>query len=66
MDFNTAFLNSLIDVEFYIKIPKEFKTGNQVCWFYKCLYDFKQADNRWTETLKTALLKTGFMNLKVD
>jgi hypothetical protein len=66
VDFDTAFLNSPIDVELYIEAPKGFKTGSQVCWLHKCLYGLKQAGNRWAEALGTALLKTGFVNLEAD
>jgi hypothetical protein len=66
MDFNTAFLNLLIDIKLYIEAPKEFRTGSQICWLYKCLYGLKQAGNRWAEALETALLKIRFVSLKAN
>lgn len=62
MDIKTAFLNSTLDEEVYIKSPPgfEFLAGDKVMKLQKGLYGLKQAPLKWFETLTDYLQEVGY------
>ena len=63
MDVKSAFLNSFIEEEVYVKQPPGFenpKFPNHVYKLQKALYGLKQASRAWYDRLKTFLLAQGF------
>jgi len=64
IDAVTAFLNSNLNEEIYLRQPAGFidKARPQAVWrLKKALYGLKQAPLLWYETLKTAILGLGFV-----
>src|SRR2546423_2093306 len=62
-DFETAFLNPIIDHEIYVEQPPYFETRNRRDWVYrlnKALYGLKQSPLLWSNDLKNALIEIGF------
>jgi len=69
MDVKSAFLNSYIEEEVYVRQPPSFenpKFPNHVFKLHKALYGLKQAPRAWYEHLKTFLLNKGFKMGSVD
>nr|GEY94231.1 zinc finger, CCHC-type [Tanacetum cinerariifolium] len=63
MDVKTAFLNSDLDEEVYMKQPKGFvMPGNEhkVCKLVKSLYGLKQAPKQWHQKFDEVVLSSGF------
>ena len=63
MDAKSAFLNSFIEEEVYVKQPPGFenpKFSNRVYKHQKALYGLKQAPRAWYDRLKIFLLAQGF------
>ncbi|CAG7726242.1 unnamed protein product, partial [Allacma fusca] len=67
-DVNTAFLNTDLEEEIYMKQPKgyEVQRGNYVCKLQRGLYGLKQSPRNWHKTLKLALTELGFMRCAYD
>ena len=69
MDVKSAFLNSYIEEEVYVRQPPSFenpKFPNHVFKLHKALYGLKQAPRARYERLKNFLLKKGFKMGSVD
>jgi hypothetical protein len=63
LDVKTAFLQSDLDEEVYIKPPPGFETGDGVPHVYrlkKALYGLKQAPRAWHKKLQSVLQDLGF------
>nr|GEV95938.1 hypothetical protein [Tanacetum cinerariifolium] len=63
MDVKTAFLNSDLDEEVYMKQPKGFvMPGNEhkVCKLVKSLYGLKQAPKQWHQKFDEVVLSSAF------
>ncbi|CCK71152.1 LOW QUALITY PROTEIN: uncharacterized protein KNAG_0G00960 [Huiozyma naganishii CBS 8797] len=61
MDVVTAFLNSPIDKELFVKPPVSYKsTGDSVWKLRSALYGLKQSPLLWNEHIKGKLLTQGF------
>ncbi|CAG7718015.1 unnamed protein product, partial [Allacma fusca] len=67
-DVNTAFLNTDLEEEIYMKQPKgyEVQRENYVCKLQRGLYGLKQSPRNWHKTLKLALTELGFMRCAYD
>jgi hypothetical protein len=64
MDVKSAFLNGVIQEEFYVMQPPGFespKYPDRVYKFSKALYGLKQAPQTWYARLKTFLLEHGYV-----
>ena len=62
-DFETAFLNPIIDHEIYVEQPPYIEIRNRRDWVYllnKALYGLKQSPLLWSNDLKNALIDIGF------
>ena len=60
-DVKTAFLESKLDEDIYIELPKGFTKGTkQVGKLLKALYGLKQASSAWHAHLKNVLKNLGF------
>jgi hypothetical protein len=69
MDVKSAFLNSVIQEEVYVRQPLGFespKYPDRVYKLSKTLYGLKQASRAWYARLKTFLLKHGYVMGSVD
>jgi hypothetical protein len=69
MDVKSAFLNSVIQEEVYVRQPLGFespKYPDRVYKLSKTLYGLKQAPRAWYARLKTFLLKHGYVMGSVD
>ncbi|KAK6161993.1 hypothetical protein DH2020_001834 [Rehmannia glutinosa] len=69
MDVKSAFLNSIIQEEVYVKQPpgfEKFSRPNDVYKHKKALYGLKQAPRAWYDRLSSFLLQNGFIRGKVD
>ncbi|GJT57240.1 retrovirus-related pol polyprotein from transposon TNT 1-94 [Tanacetum coccineum] len=67
MDVKSAFLNSKIKEEVYVKQPPGFENSefpNHVCKLDKALYGLKQALRAWYESLLTYLTEHKFVRVK--
>ena len=61
VDVRSAFLHGKLDRDIYIEIPDGFKESNMVYKLQKCIYGLKQSPLVRYLTLKTALVKYGFV-----
>ncbi len=68
MDVKTAFLNSELKEEIFMRIPEGLKCNskNLVCKLKKSLYGLKQSARCWFKTFEQVLIKIGFRNSPVD
>ncbi|GKF62715.1 retrovirus-related pol polyprotein from transposon TNT 1-94, partial [Tanacetum coccineum] len=69
MDVKSAFLNSKLKEEVYVKQPLSFESStfpNHVCKLDKALYRLKQAPRAWYETFSTFLTEHKFVRGKID
>ena len=67
MDFKSAFLQSPIDGEIYVKPPPQVKVPRgYVLRLLKGLYGLKQGAFLWFQALSTLLLAIGFVRCPVD
>ncbi|EPZ35682.1 Reverse transcriptase, RNA-dependent DNA polymerase domain-containing protein, partial [Rozella allomycis CSF55] len=69
MDVDTAYLNSKIDKEIYMRFPEGFKMehgGGKVWKLKKALYGLKQAGRQWNLHIDQDLRKAGFNKCKAD
>ena len=69
MDVKSAFLNSFIEEEVYVKQPPSFENfdfPNHIFKLSKDLYGLKQASRAWYEILSNFILEKGFSKGKVD
>lgn len=66
MDFDTAYLNSTLDEDIYIKCPPRFTQPGKVLKINKALYGIKQSGRRWFGTLHDELLEMGFRQMHFD
>ena len=69
MDVKTTFLNGDLEEEIYMLQSKGCITPGQenlVCKLNKSLYGLKQVPKKWHEKFDNALLKNGFLYVKVD
>jgi hypothetical protein len=67
LDVETAFLNGKLDVELYLRLPKD--CGNcsgQLGHLFRSLYGLKQASRIWNELLDEELLKLGYKRIHAD
>lgn len=66
-DVSTAFLNSKLKEEIYMKQPDGFSDGtSKVCRLQRCLYGLKQAPRYWNSCFEEILLKKGFTQNVAD
>lgn len=68
-DFKTAFLNSNLNEEIYLKQPEGYvKDGNEnkVYKLNKCIYGLKQAARMWNSTIDLVLQEIGFSKGNFD
>lgn len=70
-DVETAFLNSLLKEEIYMKQPPGFESTdpilkNYVCKLLKSLYGLKQAPREWYQTVLKTLTENGYQVSKHD
>jgi hypothetical protein len=69
MDVKSAFLNSVIQEEVYVRQPPDFESSKYLDRVYKlskALYRLKQASWAWYARLKTFLLEHGCVMGSVD
>lgn len=66
IDVKTAFLNGVITDDVYIKCPPGFEVPGKVWKLRKALYGLKQAALAWYETMKTAMIQSGFILSEAD
>ena len=69
MDFETAFLNALLEEEIYIKPPPGYVMENPACTVLrlrKALYGLKQASRGWWKTLDAFLRSLGYQRSDID
>jgi hypothetical protein len=66
MDFDTAYLNSNISEELYLKCPPGFEQPNKVLRLNKALYGLKQSGREWYGTLRNTLISKGFIQMPFD
>jgi len=71
MDVDTAFLQSPVEEEIYVKQPQGFeqygKNGEElVCRLKKSLYGLKQAPRNWNKVIDEWLISYGFTPSKAD
>lgn len=66
-DIKTAFLNSRIDKDIYMKQPEGFSNNtNQVCKLQKSIYGLKQSSRCWNEKFTDFLIKMGLKPSDAD
>ena len=71
-DFNSAYLNSILDDEdetIYLEQPPNYPTmdcGHYIWKLLKTLYGLKQGAKNWYDTLCKALVDSGFQRAEVD
>ena len=68
LDISTAYLNSNIDAEVYMKQPEGFEQQGPewVCKLQKGLYSLKQGGQLWFEKLNSVLSSMGYKRIKSD
>lgn len=67
MDAVTAFLQSELKEQIYMKQPEGYTDGtDRVCLLKKSIYGLKQAGREWNSTLDRILRKSGLMRSKFD
>lgn len=67
MDVVTAFLQSELNEEIYMKIPEGFNSDpNMVCKLKKSLYGLKQASRVWNRKLNNTLKNIGLTQSKTE
>jgi hypothetical protein len=72
IDFDTAFLNAVLDEEIYMKIPEglhlvDMSMGDStVLRLKKALYGLKQAPREWWLQLHQLLLSLGYLSSPID
>lgn len=68
IDVNNAFLNGLLEEEFYMEQPFSFLSNQpaQVCKPNKAIYGLNQAPRTWFERLAMTLVLFGFKTSKCD
>jgi hypothetical protein len=69
MDVKSAFLNSVLEEEVYVRQPPGFKSAknpHRVYKLRKALYGLKQAPRAWYDRLRGFLFERGFEMGKVD
>lgn len=67
MDIESAFLNSNIISEVYVKQPEGYDDGTEkVCKLKKALYGLKESPKAWYNCLDEFLMKIGFKRSKYD
>ncbi|CAI7835385.1 unnamed protein product [Closterium sp. NIES-53] len=65
LDFSTAFLQSSLHEEIWLRRPPGFTAGTQ--WsFRRPVYGLRQAPREWHETLRTTLVALGFAPSTAD
>jgi hypothetical protein len=69
MDVKSAFLNSILEEEVYVRQPPGFESEKYAHWVHKlrkALYGLKQAPRSWYDRLRGFLFERGFKMGKVD
>ena len=66
MDFDTAYLNSHISEDLYLKCPPGFEQPNKVLKLNKAIYGLKQSGRKWYGTLRDTLTSQGFKQMPFD
>ena len=68
LDVETAFLNSTVDEEIYVRQPEGYHIGgsNMVLKLNKSLYGLKQAPANWNKMLKEFMVSSGLKQSKFD
>ena len=67
MDAKSAFVNSDLDEEIYMRQPDGFNDrSNRVLRLHKALYGLKQAGRAWHQWLHSALLSFGYIQSSAD
>jgi len=66
LDIKTAFLNSEIDKEIYITLPKNTTTFDGYYKLKKSLYGLKQAPLYWYRMFSESLVNIGFNRTELD
>lgn len=68
MDVKTAFLNSKLKEEIYMKQPPGFEVENKnlVCRLKKSIYGLKQAAKAWNDEIRRTLTQENFTQSKND
>jgi len=66
LDIKAAYLNSYLNEEVYMTIPKGFPDQGKLCRLKKAIYGLRQASQAWIMEFETFMKENKFMNLKVD
>lgn len=66
MDIKSAFLNSKLDEDIYIKAPPGHDTPFPYFKLNKALYGLKQAPKSWYNTLKQWIIDQNFVTSSAD
>jgi Reverse transcriptase (RNA-dependent DNA polymerase) len=67
LDFESAFLNGIIDVELFMEQPRGMTDGSNRVWkLNKSIYGLKQSAAIWKATLSSLLLKLKFVPCTMD
>lgn len=69
MDVCSAFLNSTIDEEIYLKLPENIEIENNknvICKLNKSIYGLKQSPKYWNQTFDKVMSSEGFKRSSKD
>ncbi|MGZ8925640.1 MAG: reverse transcriptase domain-containing protein, partial [Nitrososphaeraceae archaeon] len=67
LDFNTAFLNAILNEDIYVKTPEGYyNKPNMVLKLNKALYGLKQAPREWWLELDKFLKSLGYISSPID
>ena len=66
MDFDTAYLNSLLEEDIYMRGPPGYSEEGKVYKILRALYGLKQSGREWFGTLRDKLLTLAFTQMAFD
>lgn len=66
MDVKSAFLHGRLTEDIYMRQPRGFEEGNQVCKLNKSIYGLKQASKAWNDRFNQFAAQIGFHRCEED
>lgn len=66
LDVKAAFLNSYLNEEVYMIIPRGFPDEGRLCKLRKAIYGLRQASQAWLAQFESLMKESAFSNSEVD